>query len=224
MNFKGDFRQLGSFELSDLKTRILQFTEEDWSRNDLRQKKFETHKDTKTIPLIFDEDMRHENPTFMPEYKLLESQLKPLYAFIKRHYNKSLKYKRLQKKHGNAYPIRTILARLRPNGSIRAHMDRNHTLTHGHRIHIPIVTDKSVYFSVGENTQYLEEGEVWEINNRHIHQVENKSEIHRIHIIIDWVIPGERCCCSIETDPHGSCSPNACKNTDFRNEPCNCFI
>lgn len=223
MNFKGDFKQLGELNIRDLKTHILQFTEEDWGRNDIRQKKFETHKDTNTIPLIFDEDFRHEDPTYLPAYKELEPLLRPIYTLINRHYNKSLKHKRLQKKHGPAYPVRTIIARLKPGSVIPAHIDRNHTLTHGHRIHIPIVTDEKVYFGVGDSTQYLKEGEIWEINNRHIHQVENRSEIYRIHIIIDWVIPGERCCCSIKANPQGTCSPEACHDTDFRNGPCDCF-
>lgn len=223
MNFKGDFIQLGKFDVSKLKERITQFTEEDWSRNDVRQKKFETHKDTTTIPLIFDEDFRHENPTFLPEYQLLAPQLKPLYEFINGHYNKSLKYKRLQKKNGKAYPVRTIVARLKPGGQIPAHMDRNFTLTHGHRIHIPVVTDSNVNLGVGEKSHFLKEGEVWEINNRHIHHVENMSDIYRIHIIVDWVIPGERCCCSIKENPQGICSPNSCRESDYRESPCNCF-
>lgn len=223
MNFKGNFKQLGKLDISGLKNRILLFTEEDWQRNDSRQKKFAAHKDTTTIPLIYNKDNLLDNPKYLPDYQTLKPLLAPIYELIARNYNTSLKHKRLQKKHGRAYPVRTIIARLKPGGVISAHMDRNHLLSHSHRIHVPIVTDENVHFGVGRETKYLREGEIWEINNRREHQVENRGGIYRIHIIIDWTIPGERCCCGVKANPQGVCSPDACHDTDFRSAPCDCL-
>lgn len=223
MNFDGNFIFIGKADISDLRARVLEFTEDDWNRNDMRQKRFEAHKDTTTIPLIFDEDFRHTNPTVLPEFTPLKPMLEPIYNLIRRHYNKSLKLRRLQEKNGQAYPVRTILARLRPGGVIAPHMDRNYSLTHAHRIHIPLQSHADVGFRISGVAEPLKEGEVWEINNRHVHEVENRSSIPRIHLIVDWAIPGERCCCGIKANPKGSCSPETCQPTDFRPNPCDCF-
>lgn len=223
MNFKGNFKQLGKLDISDLKQRILQFTEEDWNRHDGRQKKFIVHKYTTTIPLIYDKDNRMQDNTRFPEYYELEALIKPIYSLIDKYYKKSLKYKRLIKRHGNPFPVRTIIARLQPGGEIAAHMDRNHLLSHCHRIHIPIATEENINFGVGDEDMNLKEGEVWEINNRKEHHVENKSDIYRIHMIVDWEFPRERCCCGTKINPQGSCSPVNCHDTDFRRVPCDCL-
>ena len=119
--------------------------------------------------------------------------------------------------------MRTIIPRLQPNGTIPRHMDRTHLLSHCHRIHIPIITNEKINFAVGNENMNLKEGEVWEINNRRKHHVENESELDRIHIIIDWRIPEERCCCGIKRNPQGKCSPDECLETDYIKAPCNCL-
>lgn len=223
MNFDGNFLYIGKIDIADLKSDILEFTEDEWNRNTWRQRRFPTHKDTTTIPLIFDADFRHTQPTVHPAFEPLKPLIEPIFDRIRRHYNKSLKLRRLQDKHGPAYPIRTILARLRPGGLITPHMDRNFSLSHSHRIHIPIQTRAGVQFKIDGEEVPLKEGDIWEINNRHIHQVFNNSPLPRIHMIVDWAIPGERCCCGSKQNPQGRCSPDACKNTDFLAAPCNCL-
>lgn len=223
MNFNDKFTLLGKLDIRGLRNRVLAFSEEDWSRENWRQKRFDTHKDTTTIPLIFDEDFRHIQPTVRMAYEALREPLEPVLSLIRRHYNKSLKLKRLQDKHGRAYPVRIILARLRPGGVITPHMDRNFSLTHAHRIHIPLQTHEEVEFYIDGVRNPMKVGEVWEINNRRIHEVENPSPIHRIHLIVDWAIPGERCCCSMTTHPSQPCTPENCKETDYRPTPCSCL-
>ena len=56
-----------------------------------------------------------------------------------------------------------------------------------HRIHVPIITNDEVVFSVGGEELNMREGEMWEINNATLHAVENRSEQDRIHLIVDWV-------------------------------------
>lgn len=223
MNFKGNCYKIGSFDIAALKERILALSYEEWSRWDYRQRKFEAHKDTRTIPVVFDEDMRHANPTVHDVYQTLKPVLEPPLAQIRRHYNKSLRMQRLQKKHGRAYPVRIILAKLLPGGAIPEHRDRGFSLAHAHRIHIPIKTNPDVVFQVRGDRVPPREGDIWEINNRRFHSVENRSDHGRIHLIIDWVIPGERCCCSEHTHPHSSCTEEACAGTDRAPAPCSCL-
>ena len=55
-----------------------------------------------------------------------------------------------------------------------------------HRTHIPITTNKSIKFMVGNEVKNLKEGEVWEINNADTHAVNNESDKDRVHLIVDY--------------------------------------
>jgi aspartyl/asparaginyl beta-hydroxylase (cupin superfamily) len=56
------------------------------------------------------------------------------------------------------------------------------------RVHIPIITNKDVFFKIEDQIKQLKEGEMWEINNsERLHSVENNSNKDRIHLIIDWI-------------------------------------
>lgn len=223
MNFAGAYRFVGRTDISHLKSRVVALSETDWNAYGARQKRFEVHKDTSTIPLLYDEDFRHENPTPSPMYGALRNEIEPILTIVRRHYDTSLAARRLQEKNGPAYPIRIILTRLSPGGVIPPHMDAGFSLTHAHRIHLPIVSRETVGFRVDGIDKHLAEGELWEINNRRVHAVRNLGSEARVHLIIDWVIPGQRCCCSARTNPQGKCSPSACATTDNRTEPCACF-
>ena len=61
-----------------------------------------------------------------------------------------------------------------------------------HRIHLPLVTNDGVKFNVGDTTKNLLPGELWEINNRHRHTVKNNGTEDRVHMIMDFVLPGEK--------------------------------
>ena len=192
MFFNGDFKQLGQCDINALKSQIESFDESLWDEDKTRQNTYSVHKKTQTINLIFDEDLRHENPTALPKYYQLEEYLIPIESLIKAYYARSLKLKRLASRYGEPYFIRAILVRLAPKSSISKHQDHGESLSRCHRIHIPIQTTEQVQFSVGETTTNIKEGEVWEINNRNIHSVLNQSEHYRIHLIVDYVIPGEK--------------------------------
>lgn len=119
--------------------------------------------------------------------------------------------------------IRINLVKLDASGGdISAHVDNVFTLSHSHRVHIPIITNDKVKFSIADQTKNLKEGEIWEINNREMHSVLNDGDTSRTHIIIDWVIPGERCCCGQKLRPQGTCSEEQCEKTDHVIEPCEC--
>src|SRR5574337_438979 len=66
MNFKGDFRYLGKADTRSLRARVLAIEEDEWNRNDWRQRQFQAHQHTRTVPLLFDADFRHSQPTAHP--------------------------------------------------------------------------------------------------------------------------------------------------------------
>jgi len=43
-----------------------------------------------------------------------------------------------------------------------------------------------VTFFVGGESRKMGEGEIWEINNANVHAVTNKSDLARVHLIVDW--------------------------------------
>lgn len=93
---------------------------------------------------------------------------------------------------GDGYFIRIILARLSPHGWISVHCDDGASLLRSHRNHVAIVTNAGVEFEVADDVRHLAAGEIWEINNRKLHGVRNTSDHARIHMILDYVVPGER--------------------------------
>jgi hypothetical protein len=83
--------------------------------------------------------------------------------------------------------VRALFARLAGHGRIDAHTDGLFSLLKCHRIHIPVITNDQVVFTIGGEDKALAEGEMWEINNATLHAVDNHSDADRIHLIIDWV-------------------------------------
>lgn len=169
MNFKGNYRKIGDLDVSALRSKTLELTEDDWAESAHRQKSFEAHRNTTSIPLVFDEDFRHSDPTTRPKFERFEAELAPVYQVVREAFDEANEAEGLQTKVGSCYAIRTLLARLNPGGVIDPHMDRNFSLTHAHRIHIPVQTHADVEFRVGGEAKNLSQGEVWEINNRRMH-------------------------------------------------------
>ena len=223
MNFQGSFSRIGTIDIAPIKDLVLQLTQEHWGQQSTREKRYEVHKNTQSIGLVFDEDFRHMNPTVHPAYELFAPVLRDLFAQISEHYETAPE---IQAKFGRpvqGYFIRVNLVKLAAGGTIAEHRDMNFSLAHSHRIHVPIVTNDLVFFHVGQKTVTMQEGEIIEINNRREHSVENKGSEDRVHLILDWVFPWEPCCCSHIVHPGVPCSPDACIEIDRRKIPCHCF-
>lgn len=222
MNFQGSFKKIGDIDVHHLKNVVERLTDHHWNFNDMRQRRYDVHKDTQTIHLVFDEDFRHTNPTRHEPLEIFAPLLNPILAKIADYYEKQQHYKPYLEKFGPGYFIRANLIKLKPGGSIEEHQDKNFSLAHSHRIHIPIKTSEQVLFRVGNQEINMKEGEVIEINNRKFHAVTNLGEQDRVHLILDWVIPGEPCCCAAKTHPGETCNPELCMETDRLLVPCVC--
>ena len=192
MNFDGDLRKIGDIDVTRFAQQAAKITDAEWTADAFRQKTYEVHKQTQTIRLIMDEDGRHRDPTYHPSYGIYKELLEPIETFIRRQFEQTLKAKRLRKKHGRGYFIRMILVKLLANGSIPHHVDQGETLSKSHRMHLPIITNEQNLFSVGDTEMHMKAGELWEINNRREHGVVNSGSEDRIHLIIDYVLAGEK--------------------------------
>jgi quercetin dioxygenase-like cupin family protein len=193
MYFDGTYRFIGKIDPQPLVSEIESWREDAWVEFARRQETYEVHRRTQTIPLIFDEDMRHTGATQWPRWKQLEPVVEPVLETI-RAANRSA-----SANGEDGYFIRIILTRLSPHGWIPRHRDHGESLICSHRNHVPLVTQQGVEFEVAEEVRHLPAGEIWEINNRQLHAVRNVSDSARIHLIADYVVPGER----VE-DPEGA--------------------
>jgi len=192
MNFDGDFKKIGMYEVSDIQERVKSFTEEQWLKESWRRKKFQVHRDTQSIYLIMDEDGRHTNPTEHPALAENQDILQPLLDYVRRQFGQTIDSPELNENDSPGYFVRMLFVKLLPGGSIPLHHDTGRSMRTSHRIHLPLVTNDGVEFTVGDKTRYLLPGELWEINNRHRRTVRNNGTEGRVHMIMDFVLPGEK--------------------------------
>ncbi len=125
----GNFLLIESgIDVKPIKNKLMKISQAEWNKSG-RQKKFEAHRQTKFLMLIYDEDFRHYNPTYQGIYSKFEAELKLLLDTIAENHQH------------NGFVVRMILAKLEGNGSIPVHTDSGYSLLKCHRIHIPIVSN-----------------------------------------------------------------------------------
>jgi hypothetical protein len=86
--------------------------------------------------------------------------------------------------------VRSEVINMLPQSRIRTHKDTSDLLYISRRFHVPIITNKDCKFIVEDVPYHLKEANLYELNNRKYHSVQNFSEENRIHLIID-VLPLE---------------------------------
>ena len=173
MDFDGSFIGRGIVDVTTLEAAVNRLTAEDWTADRSRQSKFAVHSQTQTIPLCFDRDFRHMDATICDEWRVFAPGMHPLLQHCTNIFN-------------GGYLVRALLTRLPSGGRIPPHVDWGFSLSHSHRLHVPICTNDHVVFRVGQDLQVMGKGQVWEINNMRRHTVMNNGTTHRIHLIVDW--------------------------------------
>lgn len=186
MYFDSPFRLIGSIDPQPLVEVIQSFGEAAWNEFVVRQELFEAHRHTHTIPLLFDLDGRHENPTSWPRFAQIKAALAPACEAIRQ---KNLSPDGPGR---DGYFVRIILTRLKPGANIDPHRDGGYSLLRSHRYHLALTTNNLVEFEIAGQTRHFAAGEIWEINNREEHAVRNLSSESRVHVILDYVVPGEQ--------------------------------
>ena len=78
------------------------------------------------------------------------------------------------------------LLRLGPGGFIKPHRDFELGYENNcFRLHIPIITNPNVTFTLDQQNIEMQPGECWYTNVNYIHSVSNKGLTDRIHLVID---------------------------------------
>jgi len=172
---KRSFKNYGLFDMTNFK-KIIAESNLDWDAFDFRQKRGNTHKETKCVPIIFDKSFSIDKFTKTEHFPLFEEELKRL----EQHLIKTI--------DEDGYIFRAILVLLPKGKSIPKHIDTGQSLTIPRRIHIAVQTNPNCFFNVGDVTKNLKEGEIWEIDNSgQRHAVSNEGDTDRIHLIVDFL-------------------------------------
>lgn len=170
-----EFRFIGHYDTSNILQKLNQFEETDWDRYTYRQDTYETHKQTKAIPLIYDVEYSHIVGKKTEYYNIFKDDIINLDKILKDFY------------HSNGEIIRVEIVKMSPGSKIRLHYDNSYSLKIDNRIHLPIITNENVIFTVGDTKKNMKINELWEINNSDkLHGVINGGTNDRIHMIIDF--------------------------------------
>ena len=158
--------------------------EEEWNKDTVvrnsKEKVGNTNLDTRALMLKY-KSTAATGPGFVDYEKndveilnKLQPILKQIVSDIKKFYG-----------YENLKLTAILFSELKKGGIIPEHSDAGKMLTTHHRIHIPLVSDPAVKFTLDHKDYYLEPGHGYEINNQLTHEVRNESNIDRIHMIID---------------------------------------
>ena len=179
MEFDGRVRELGKIAFEPLRDAVLNFDENIWQLNQLRQQRFKNvHSQTQSVVMIFCDGwpkLTVSKEAGWPH--LAKTALPVMNDIIKQHYPIGGRV------------IRAMVAKMAPGSEIKRHFDNHPTFNIGHRIHVPLQTDKEVEFEVDDKILLMEQGQGYELNNLLMHQVKNNSKNDRIHFIFDYIPP-----------------------------------
>jgi hypothetical protein len=76
---------------------------------------------------------------------------------------------------------------LAPGREVPPHIDINYYWRTHLRIHIPVITNPGVLFTCGGETVHMAAGECWVFDSFLQHDVQNKGDAQRIHLVLDTV-------------------------------------
>lgn len=187
MFFEGEYRLIGSVSPTALQEAVLALGEAAWFEETGRQEVYPAHRHTQTVPLIFDPDMRHTDPSVRPMFDRFQPVIAPVMERIVADFAPKV----TAGAAAGGYFVRALIARLAAGQTIGSHRDHGYSLARAHRIHCPIFTNPKAEFGIAGHIRHLQAGEIWEINNRKVHGVRNLGEEARVHLILDYVVPGE---------------------------------
>jgi hypothetical protein len=178
MDIAEPLRELGAVEVNALRDAILAQDEIAWQEEQVREKSYEVHEQTRSIVLVFTDGSGWPDIEVRKERgwsRLADVAFPVMHDIIERCYDPG------------GTIIRAMAAKLLAGGKIRPHRDSHPSFHYGHRIHVPITTNPRVRFNIEGRPYQFEVGQAYEINNQKNHSVANKGTEDRITFIFDYV-------------------------------------
>ena len=181
MDIDAPLRELGTIDTTALREAILSQETIAWHEDQYRQKSYDVHDQTESIVLVFTDGSNWPNSEVHKEPgwdRIADVAVPVMHKIIEEHYP------------AGGTIIRAMAAKLLAGGRIKPHADVHPSFHCGHRIHIPITTNKRVRFMIDGRPYQLQVDQVYELNNQKQHSVMNKGTTDRITFIFDYVPPG----------------------------------
>ena len=173
-NFK--FILHGKLDVSSI-ISYLSDTQPDWFKNTYRQDEYQMHKETSSI-FIYDYPVDWKPGSAYQANKMTDDVLLLELSYPIINYLENIHNGRVGK---------AVFIKLPPLKNVDKHKDVGSYLESVRRNHIPIATNNKVSFIIDGERQFMDIGEVWEVNNNKTHQVWNDGETDRIHFLVDIV-------------------------------------
>ena len=82
---------------------------------------------------------------------------------------------------------RSRLMGLAAGATVPPHIDSHYYWRTHVRIHIPVITNPKVKFTVGGETVHMAPGECWTFDSFQRHEVVNGGSEHRVHLVLDTI-------------------------------------
>lgn len=222
MNFQENFRPIGDVDVAELRDRVLAIADERWLADLLADRRGEGNGSLQTLALVFDPDLRHSHPTRLPPLSDFETLLLPVLKNVADYFEGSERGQSLTGKFGLGYFVRAVFERLPPGQMLATPASKDFSPTHSHQVMVPVVTNAGVEIAIAGEAMHVPAGSVVETNNRRQQVVSNTGDAVCIHLVLDFVLPGEQCCCGAQRHPDTVCSPAACRETDQFIVACDC--
>jgi len=171
-NYKKLF-SISNDQLVTLENLVNSETIESWNARTYRQDRNNVQKDTKAI--IF-KDIK------IKKIQIQKTEACERYSLVDEIIAQTAKVLNIKK-----YVVtHSLLANLPAGKKIEKHTDSKGIFQFTHRIHVPIITDPKCEFIVENEKIPMLKGDVIEINNLKYHQVTNRSNIDRVHLLFDF--------------------------------------
>ena len=170
-------RELGPIDIAALRESVLAITEDVWNReNAAKPNKFEALDSTRHIVFRFVKELSDWRQSYdLPLWQEFRPLLEPVLAKAVEPYGYT----------SGSFP-RIMLARMRPGGIVKPHMDASPSARWPHKIHLPLTTNDKVVFFIEPREYHLREGFAYEVNNNGVHAVRNGGDTDRIHLIFEY--------------------------------------
>lgn len=179
---EGDWKiiHVSSVDSDEIRKEVVGFYNE-WLLDTSRQQAFTTHENTFMYELIC------FNYAWRPSHEQISKKVNSLRQPAEQELSKIYK---ILEDYVDGKVVHAEIISMKPNSRIRIHKDRGDMLYLIRRFHVPIKTNPQTFFTVEDERFFLEEKNLYELNNTKYHGVRNQSDEYRIHLIID-VLPNE---------------------------------
>lgn len=178
---KWTIMHLGIFKIDSIKKELMSYSDE-WLIDTSRQKMGHVHSNTQMFRICETDyywiPNTEINTVYSNSLKTEEAnkELNDIFAELEEYYSGKV--------------IRCEFIKMLPNSKVLRHTDGGPILHYSRRVHVPIITSPKITFTVMDNTINMKESEWYEINNQMPHEVDNPTDLERIHMIID-ILPDE---------------------------------